>query len=55
MMSQVLPNLVDADMAKIIQEHLESHGVKVLLGDRLERITGNLKVKGVEYTNLSKI
>ena len=48
MMGQVLPNLVDADMAKIIQEHLESHGVKVLLGNRLERIRGNIKVKGVE-------
>jgi NADPH-dependent 2,4-dienoyl-CoA reductase/sulfur reductase-like enzyme len=48
MMGQVLPNLIDVDMAKIIQDHLESHGVKVLLGDRLERITGNLKVNGVE-------
>lgn len=47
----VLAKLIDADMAKFVQEELESHGVKVLLKEKLERITGDSKVSGVETSN----
>ena len=45
---QILPNLIDTNMAKLVQSELESHGVKVLLNEKLERITGDSRVSGVE-------
>jgi NADPH-dependent 2,4-dienoyl-CoA reductase/sulfur reductase-like enzyme len=53
MMEQVLPNLIHEDMAKLVQEELESHGVKVLLNEKLERITGDSEVTGVKTSNRS--
>ena len=38
-------------MAKLVQSELESHGVKVLLNEKLERITGDSGVSGVETSN----
>lgn len=49
--AQVLPNLIDADMAKFVQSELESHGVNVLLNEKLERLTGDSEVSGVETSN----
>ncbi|MGG6460091.1 MAG: FAD-dependent oxidoreductase [Candidatus Eiseniibacteriota bacterium] len=51
MMDQILPNLIDKEIAKIVQEELESHGIKVILNEKLERITGDLEVNGVETSN----
>jgi NADPH-dependent 2,4-dienoyl-CoA reductase/sulfur reductase-like enzyme len=51
MRDQALPNLIDTNMAKLVQSELESHGVKVLLNEKLERITGDSGVSGVETSN----
>jgi len=48
---QVLPNLIDINMAKLVQSELVSHGVKVLLNEKLERITGDSGVRGVKTSN----
>lgn len=40
MMPQVLPNAVDADMARHVQEYLEEKGVEILTGSKLESIDG---------------
>lgn len=59
MMPQVLPNAVDADMARHVQEYLEEKGVGILTGSKLESVdgyynqVGSVIVNGKEHkTNL---
>ena len=40
MADHVLPNMLDKDMAKIVQRELEDNGVKIILGERVEEIQG---------------
>jgi NADH oxidase (H2O2-forming) len=45
--TSVLPNIVDSDMALIVEEHLEKYGVNFILGKRVDAILGENKAKGV--------
>lgn len=47
MMPQVL-RILDRDMARLVEQHMESHGVKVLTETRLEAIEGNGSVEAVQ-------
>ncbi len=47
MSDHIFPNMVDKDLAKIVENHLEGNGVKVRLSERLEEIIGNGEVKGI--------
>jgi len=46
MMPQTL-RILDPDMACLVEQHMESHGVKVLIGTRVEAIEGNGVVQSV--------
>jgi NADH oxidase (H2O2-forming) len=47
MLPQVLPQMLDADMAKAVQEMLEEKGITILTGKAVEEITGGEKATGV--------
>ncbi|HEY3526508.1 MAG TPA: FAD-dependent oxidoreductase [Nitrososphaeraceae archaeon] len=47
MADHVLPNILDADLAKIVEKHLQDKGVKLRLGEKLVEILGEGKVNGV--------
>ena len=47
MLPQILPQLLDADMAKMVQEHLEEHGMTILTGKGVEEFLGEDKVTAV--------
>jgi len=47
MLSQVLPAMLDADMAKIVQEMLERRGIRVLTNKPVEEFLGADKVTGI--------
>jgi NADH oxidase (H2O2-forming) len=47
MLPQILPQLLDADMAKLIQEHLESKGMRILTSKTVEEFLGDDKVTAV--------
>jgi NADH oxidase (H2O2-forming) len=47
MLPQILPQLLDADMAKLVQEHLESKGMRIVLGKCVEEFLGEDKVNAV--------
>ncbi|MFC1761949.1 IS630 family transposase [Planctomycetota bacterium] len=47
MLPQIL-RILDADMAKLVEKHMESHGVKVLTDTRLEAIDGDDTVTAVQ-------
>ena len=47
MLPQILPQLLDADMAKLVQEHLEEKGMKILTGKGVEEFLGENKVTAV--------
>ncbi|MCF7974809.1 MAG: FAD-dependent oxidoreductase [Phycisphaerae bacterium] len=47
MMPQIL-RILDLDMARLVEKHMESHGVKVLTHTRLEAIEGNGVVSAVQ-------
>jgi NADPH-dependent 2,4-dienoyl-CoA reductase/sulfur reductase-like enzyme len=56
MAEHVLPNILDKDMAKIVQRELEDNGVKIILGERIEEIQGrDEKVNGVKTNTGRKI
>ena len=38
MADRVLPNILDNDMAKIVQRELEDNSVNIILGERVEEI-----------------
>ncbi|MDH7564200.1 MAG: FAD-dependent oxidoreductase [Candidatus Bathyarchaeota archaeon] len=47
MLPQVLPQMLDADMAKTIQEMLEQKGINIVVGKAVEEIVGAEKATGV--------
>jgi NADH oxidase (H2O2-forming) len=47
MFNQVIPRIYDADMAKMVQEHCESLGIRFLMGAPLGSINGAEKVEKV--------
>ncbi len=47
MLPQILPQMLDLDMAKMVQEHLEAKGMKILLNKCVEEFLGEDKVTGV--------
>jgi NADH oxidase (H2O2-forming) len=47
MLPQVLPQMLDADMAKIAQEMLQQKGINILLGKGVEEFLGEEKVTGI--------
>jgi len=47
MLPQILPQMLDADMAKMVQEHLEAKGMKILIGKTVEEFVGDDKVTGI--------
>ncbi len=48
MLPQILPQLLDADMAKGVQEHLEQKGMKILTSKGVEEFLGEDKVTGIK-------
>ncbi len=47
MLPQILPQLLDADMAKMVQEHLEQKGMRILISKGVEEFLGEDKVTAV--------
>lgn len=47
MLPQILPQLLDADMAKLVQEHLEEKGMRILTSKGVEEFLGENKVTAV--------
>lgn len=47
MLPQILPQLLDADMAKLVQEHLEEKGMRILTNKGVEEFLGEDKVTAV--------
>ncbi len=47
MLPQILPQLLDADMAKMVQEHLQEKGMNILTGKGVEEFLGGEKVSAV--------
>jgi len=47
MLPQILPVMLDADMAKGVQEMLEARGIRVLVGKGVEEFLGTDKVTGI--------
>jgi NADH oxidase (H2O2-forming) len=48
MLPQILPQLLDVEMAKMVQEHLEAKGMKILLNKSVEEFLGNDKVTAIK-------
>jgi NADH oxidase (H2O2-forming) len=48
MMPQILPQMLDADMAKLVQTHLEQRGIKILLNRTVEEILGKEKASSIK-------
>jgi NADH oxidase (H2O2-forming) len=47
MLPQILPVMLDADMAKGVQEMLETRGIRILVGKGVEEFLGTDKVTGI--------
>ena len=47
MLPQVLPQMLDADMAKQVQEHLEAKGMSILTSKTVEEFLGDEKVTAI--------
>jgi NADH oxidase (H2O2-forming) len=47
MLPQVLPAMLDADMAKLVQEMLQQKGINILVGKPVEEFLGTEKVTGI--------
>ena len=47
MLPQVLPAMLDADMAKMVQEMLQQKGINILVGKAVEEFLGTEKVTGI--------
>ncbi|MDR0492180.1 MAG: FAD-dependent oxidoreductase [Nitrososphaerota archaeon] len=50
MLPQILPQFLDADMAKLVQQHLEEKGIKILLNNVVEEFLGETKVSAVKVS-----
>jgi len=44
---QVLSRMLDEDMAEIVQNKIKEHGIRLMVGSRLEEILGDREVNGV--------
>ena len=47
MLPQILPQLLDADMAKLVQDHLQEKGMTIITGKGVEEFLGDNKVTAV--------
>ena len=47
MLPQVLPAMLDADMAKLVQEMLQQKGINILVGKAVEEFLGTEKITGI--------
>jgi NADH oxidase (H2O2-forming) len=47
MLPQILPQMLDADMAKMVQEHLQEKGMIILTGKTVEEFLGDEKVTAI--------
>jgi NADH oxidase (H2O2-forming) len=47
MLPQILPQLLDTDMAKLVQEHLEAKGMCILLNRGVEEFVGDHRVNAI--------
>lgn len=47
MLPQILPQMLDADMAKMVQEHLQEKGMCILTGKAVEEFLGDDKVRAI--------
>jgi NADH oxidase (H2O2-forming) len=47
MLPQILPQMLDADMAKLVQEQLEAKGMRILTGKTVEEFLGDEKVTAI--------
>ncbi|MCW4028282.1 MAG: FAD-dependent oxidoreductase [Candidatus Bathyarchaeota archaeon] len=47
MLPQILPQLLDADMAKLVSEHLEAKGMRILTSKTVEEFLGDNKVTAI--------
>ena len=47
LLPQILPQLLDADMAKLVQEHLEEKGMRILTSKGVEEFLGKDKVTAI--------
>jgi NADH oxidase (H2O2-forming) len=47
MLPQILPQMLDADMAKMVQEHLQEKGMRILTGKAVEEFLGEDKVTAI--------
>jgi NADPH-dependent 2,4-dienoyl-CoA reductase/sulfur reductase-like enzyme len=51
MADHVLPNIIDIDLARIVEKHLEDNGVKLRLGEKLVQVIGGSgKARGINTT-----
>ncbi|MDD3793084.1 MAG: FAD-dependent oxidoreductase, partial [Candidatus Bathyarchaeota archaeon] len=48
MLPQILPQFLDADMAKLVQNHLEEKGMQILLNKTVEEFLGSDKVTSIK-------
>jgi NADH oxidase (H2O2-forming) len=48
MLPQILPQLLDAEMAKLVQQHLEEKGMKIMLNKSVEEFLGDDKVTAIK-------
>ena len=46
--SQILPNILDSEMAAYAKKHLLKEGIRVITGAKAEKVLGNEKVTGVK-------
>jgi len=51
LVSQIVPRLLDPDMARLVQNYLEKEGIRVILGNSIEQVMGTHKVEGVQIGN----
>lgn len=47
MLPQILPQMLDADMAKLVQEHLQEHGMRILTEKAVEEFLGGDSVSAI--------
>jgi NADH oxidase (H2O2-forming) len=47
MLPQILPQMLDADMAKLVQDHLQEKGMVILTGKTVEEFLGDDKVTAI--------
>lgn len=47
MLPQILPQMLDADMAGMVQEHLESKGLQILTGKMVEEFLGEERITAI--------